>query len=102
LWYVYSVPSVILHAVSPDLYNWYPDKKTALDYTKTMFGLVNSNQAADTSLLDMGNKVYMYYDGTDNTTPGAAIGVAIFPGRLSELGECGYARGPASRADSPK
>ena len=94
LWYLWNVPSVIWHAQSPDLYNWYPDKAPTLGYSKDMFGLADCNQTADTCIIEMpGGRTFLYYDGTDNLNAAGKIGVAIFPGTLEQ-----YAR----RCDAAK
>jgi hypothetical protein len=53
-----------------------------------MFGLAACNQAADPCLVNHNGALWIYYDGTDNTTPAGAIGVAVYNGPMGQYAGC--------------
>jgi hypothetical protein len=97
-WYLVNVPSLIFHAQSPDLFNWTPDPDWVLNYNSHLYGLPKADQVADTCIIESDDgRTFLYDDATDNSTPAAAIGVAIYPGTLEQ-----YALGSArTRTPTP-
>lgn len=74
---VKNLPTDIYSATSSDLIHWVPDSKPILKHR--YFGW-EFDQVADPSVVDVGSKEFLFYDGDDNREPNdihAAIGVAV-------------------------
>ena len=87
-WTHIGYPTSIYHGVTYDHYNWYTEPVPVVTPWVTMFGLTACNQAADTSVIEVSGKTYLFFDGTDNTTPAGRIGYAVYNGTLAQYDAC--------------
>jgi hypothetical protein len=53
-----------------------------------MFGLLACDQAADTSIIEANNNLYLFYDGTDNYNSAGRIGYSKYNGTLTQYDQC--------------
>lgn len=92
MWYHAStngqpVPTKIFHSVSDDLITWRSLPDVVVDITQPSW---ETDQTADPFIVEANGKLYMYYDGDDNTDPGnviAYIGFVEFDGTFDDFGK---------------
>lgn len=91
-----ATPTDIYHATSVNLINWTVSGSPTAILTHSSTGIEGGDQIADPSVLEVGGRVYMFYDGTENAAESGGIGAAYFDGTLAgggtfvRLGERDY------------
>jgi hypothetical protein len=89
-WQHVDYPTNIYHGESLDLYNWITDG-VVVGYTQFLWGELNCNQVADTSIVEDQGNTYLYYDAADNTIGdpiNGVIGYSMYHGTLAEFDNC--------------
>src|SRR5271157_711354 len=84
-----GLQTILYLGESYDLYNWTVYPTPVVTPFSTMFGLTESTQAADSSVIEYNGSWYIFYDGTDNINKEAAIGFTMYPGTLAQFDDCG-------------
>ena len=85
----FGYPTSIWHSVSYDAINWQTDATSTLPLPASPFyGLAACNQIADPSFIEFNNQINLYWSANDNANTAGNIGLAIYPGTLSQFEAC--------------